>query len=119
MRYIRTLPDSFLARREIFTPFKYTALVGFVFFGSLSQIIDYSGAIHVFGVPAAMCIVTFLAITFLSPSIVAAAAEVIKILDTKKYKFSAVYLAHTGYYDDSVPPRAILGLYAANFIKKG
>jgi hypothetical protein len=117
--YIWTLPDAFIARRELFTPVKYNALVGFVFSSFLWQVIDLPGANHVFGISAAMFITTFLAITFLAPSIVETAAKALKIIGKKEYEFPEVYLAHTGYYDDNVPPRPILGLYAGQFISSG
>lgn len=108
-----------MARRELFAPVKYHALVGFVFSSFLWQVVNLPGANHVFGISTAMFIATLFAITFLAPSIVKTAAKTIKTIGTKKYEFPEVYLAHTGYYDDSVPPRPILGLYAGQFISRG
>ena len=119
MYYIWTLPESFMARRELFAPVKYHALAGFVFFSFVWQVINLPGANHVFGISAAMSFATFFAVTFLAPSIVKAAASTLKTIGTKQYEFPKVYLAHTGYFDDSVPPKPILGIYAGQFISRG
>jgi hypothetical protein len=119
MYYIWTLPESFMARRELIAPVKYHALAGFVFFSFLWQVVNLPGAEHVFGISAAMSFAILFAVTFLAPRIVKTAATTLKTIGTKKYEFPKVYLAHTGYYDDSVPPRPILGIYAGQFISRG
>ena len=117
MYYILTLPESYMGRRELFAPVKNYTLVAFLFSSLLWQTIDIPGSSHVFGFTAAMFLATFLAITFLAPSIIATAATTTKDIGNKTFVFPRVYLAHTGYYDDNARP--IYGLYAGQFISSG
>jgi hypothetical protein len=116
--YIATLPESYKARRELFSPFKCIAIF-FHFFSSAAVLGFENQGIRFMGVIFGLVSLTwFLTIQFFSPKVIARAD-----VQTKKYSgfhertLANIYIADTGYKAANGNP--VYGLYASTFIAAG
>ena len=116
--YIATLPESYKARRELFSPLKCFAIL-FHFLSTAAVLGFENQGIRFMGVVIGLVSLTWcLTIQFFSPKVIARAD-----VQTKRYSgihersFASVYVADTGYKSDDGNP--IYGLYASTFIPAG
>jgi hypothetical protein len=116
--YIATVPESYKARRELFSPLKCFAIL-FHFLSTAAVLGFENQGIRFMGVVIGLVSLTwFLTIQFFSPKVIARAD-----VQTKGYSgihertFARVYVADTGYKSEDGNP--IYGLYASTFISAG